>query len=521
MTAGEPEAGSGGLEKVKRTGTDHALTRCLGLFALISLLAACGGGPQTSTANSNASAAAAPSAAPTIGCLSAAQSASLSALVAAGQALFSDTSLSASGRQSCATCHVPSRAYTADPATDDGLPVSLGGANMDLPGFRNAPSLDYACYTPAFFIASGNTPTGGFFRDGRAASEAEQAQEPFITPFEMANTNAAEVVTRLESSPTTLAKFEAVYGAQVLEQPDVALRDIGLAIAAFEKTPTFHSFSSKYDYWLEGKAQLTPMELEGLSLFNDPAKGNCNACHISHAQGYSSQALFTDFTYDNIGVPRNWSIPANLPNPVSPVDGVPLNYVPTPVDVPADAEYGWYDLGLCGPFESSSVDQSPRASFAATTGFCGVFKVPTLRNIAITAPYFHNGAFSTLQQVLDWYVTRDINNDPGNNPTPVPAGPDGNPYAPIGTFYTTADGKPDQYEYNDLPVEYDANVNIGEVPYTPPKIGGGQAPTLTSDEIDDIIAFLCTLTDGYDPNNPSAYDWPAQCQAVESATAAQ
>jgi len=491
---------------------------------LMGILSACGGGSgggaQTASTGPSSSAAAG-TAAPTIGCLSATQAASLSALVAAGQALFTDTSLSASSRQSCATCHVPSRAYTADPATDHGLPVPLGGAKMDLPGFRNAPSLDYACYTPAFFIASGNTPTGGFFRDGRASSQAEQAQEPFITPFEMANANAAEVVTRLENSPATLAKFEAVYGTQVLQQPAVALQDIGQAIAAFEKTPTFHSFSSKYDYYLEGKAQLTPMELQGLSLFNDPGKGNCSACHISHAQGYSSQALFTDFTYDNIGVPRNWNIPANQPDPVSPVDGVPLNYVPAPVDVPADAEYAWYDLGLCGPFESSSVDPSPRVSFAATTGFCGVFKVPTLRNIAITAPYFHNGEFSSLLQVLEWYVTRDINNNPGNNPMPVPAGPDGNPYVAVGTFYTTAAGTPDEYEYNDLPVDYDANVNIGEVPYTPPTFSGGQAPTLTADDINDIIAFLCTLTDGYDPSNPSAYNWPAQCQAVESAPASQ
>jgi len=507
-----------------RINRSDGLRRVLGLVVLMGLLAGCGGGSTggaATVAAPNSSSAAVTTSAPTIGCWSAAQAASAPALVAAGQALFFDTSLSASGRQACATCHVPSRAYTGDPATNDGLPVPVGGANLDLPGFRNAPSLDYACYTPAFLIASGNTPTGGFFRDGRAASQAEQAQEPFITPFEMANVNAAEVVMRLEHSPATLSKFEALYGAEVLEQPAVALRDIGLAIAAFEKTPPFHSFSSKYDYWLEGKAQLTPMELEGLKLFNDPSKGNCNACHVSHAESYSSQALFTDFTYDNIGVPRNWSIPANQPDPVSPVDGVPLNYIPTPIDVPADAEYAWYDLGLCGPFQSASVDSAPRVSLSATTGFCGLFKVPTLRNIAITAPYFHNGVFDTLRQVLEWYVTRDINNDPDNNPTPVPAGPDGNQYAPVGTFYTTADGTPDQYEYNDLPVEYDANVNIGEVPYTPPKIGGGQAPTLTSDEINDIVAFLCTLTDGYDPTKPSAYNWPAQCQAVESSTAVQ
>jgi cytochrome c peroxidase len=191
------------------------------------------------------------------------------------------------------------------------------------------------------------------------------------------------------------------------------------------------------------------------------------ACHPSQRQGYSSHALFTDFTFDNIGVPRNWAIPANTPGSVSPVGGARLTMVEAPVDVPADAEYAYYDVGLCG-----------------------LFKVPTLRNIAITAPYFHNGVFSTLRQVIEWYVTRDINNNTGNNPNPVAAGP----------------------------VAYDANVNIGEVPYTPPTFGGGQAPTLTSDEIGDIIAFLCTLTDGFDPQNPTAYNLPAQF--LDAATSA-
>src|SRR5580704_16666880 len=116
----------------------------------------------------------------------------------AGKAIFFDTSLSVSGKQSCGTCHVPSRAFTADPATDHGLPVALSGPNMDQTGFRNAPSLMYASFTPPFSLADG--PVGGFFRDGRASSLATQAQQPFITPFEMANRDAAEVVGRLQQS---------------------------------------------------------------------------------------------------------------------------------------------------------------------------------------------------------------------------------------------------------------------------------------------------------------------------------
>jgi len=432
--------------------------------------------------------------------------------VAAGQALFFDASLSASGKQSCATCHVPSRAFTANPATDHGLPVPLGGPNMDQPGFRNTPSLLYASFTPPFSLAGG--PVGGFFRDGRASSLATQAQQPFITPFEMANSGAAEVVTRLQSSPATLQAFVAAYGSAVLADPQATLADIGLALAAFESQPQFHPFTSKYDAWLQGKAQLTALEQNGLDLFNNPAKGNCTACHPSQPQGYASQALFTDFTYDNVGIPRNWAIPANTPGSVSPVDGNPIVTVPTPVDVPADAEYAYYDLGLCGPFRSAATDVNARPDLSATTSLCGLFKVPTLRNVAITAPYFHNGVFSDLHQVVEWYVTRDINNNTGNNPNPVAAGAGGNPYQPAGTFYTAADGTPDLYEYNDLPVAYDANVNVGEVPYTPPVFGGGQAPTLSAQDIDAVVAFLCTLTDGFDPANPAAYNVPAQCAPI-------
>jgi len=196
------------------------------------------------------------------------------------------------------------------------------------------------------------------------------------------------------------------------------------------------------------------------------------------------------------------------------VKGAEIVAVPAPLASTAGAEYGYYDMGLCGPFEPSASDALARPVLEASTSLCGLFKVPTLRNVAVTAPYFHNGAFPTLKQVLEWYVTRDINNNPGNNPTPVAAGAGGNPYVAAGSFYLNADGTPDLYEYNDLPVQFDANVNIGEVPYTPPSFAGGQAPTLTDSDIDDIVAFLCTLTDGYDPAHPALYLLPAQCTSA-------
>ena len=428
--------------------------------------------------------------------------------------MFDDQALSASGKQSCGTCHVKSFAYAADPATDQGLPVPLGGTAFNLVGLRNAPSLMYASFTPSF---DADNIIGGFFRDGRASSLEVQAEQPFITEFEMANKDAAEVVQRLQTRPY-LQDFIALFGAAVLSDPQTALQDIAKAIAAYEtEDATFHPFSSKFDYWQQGQAQLSAQEANGLALFNNPGKGNCTACHPSQRQSYSEHPLFTDFSYDNIGIPRNWKIPANTPNPVSPIDGTPLDYVTLPANVPADSEYAYYDLGLCGVLAPPADDPHPRPVFTSVTSLCGQFKVPTLRNIALTAPYFHNGIFGSLREVVQWYVTRDINSNVGNNPLPQP-----NPYSPAylgaDSFYVAADGSPDALQYNDLPLDFDANVNIAEVPYTPPTFQGGQAPTLSAAEIDDVVAFLCTLTDGYDPTNPAAYVLPAQCAAVTHAT---
>jgi cytochrome c peroxidase len=301
--------------------------RQLAVGALSALaIAACGGGAGTST-----------SPPPPVG---------LSLTAEAGKALFFDVTLSASGRQSCGTCHVPERAFSADPATDQGLPVPLGGRNPDLPGFRNAPSLRYAALTPAFFLDAG-TPTGGFFRDGRASSLAVQAQQPFVTEFEMANQDAAEVLSRLRTSPESLAALVAAFGEAPLADPTRTLADIGEALAAFEtEAPEFTPFSSKFDAWLAGTAQLSDAELCGLALFNNPGKGKCTACHPSQRGPYSAHPLFIDFTYDNIGVPRSWSIAANEPHPVSPVSGVPLTYLPAQLNLPGDARYSYYDLVL-------------------------------------------------------------------------------------------------------------------------------------------------------------------------------
>jgi len=410
-----------------------------------------------------------------------------------GQKVFSDQTLSVSGKQSCATCHVAQFAFAGDSSAagpDHGLPVPLGGPGMDRPGFRNSPSLMYASFIPTFAFDGDGKPGGGMFRDGRAATLEDQAVLPFVTSFEMANADAAAVIDKLRTRPY-IGDFTALYGATVLDDPDTALKRLGAALAAFEREDEgFHPFSSKFDRWRSGSASLSAQELRGFALFNNPTKGNCAACHPTTSADGVTPAMFTDFSYDNLGVPRNTDIPANADS------GAPA-YTPVNSD---DGVHAYYDLGICGPFRDDGGLNS--------SGLCGQFKVPTLRNIAVTAPYFHNGRFATLEDAVGFYVRRDTN--------------------PEQWYPTTAAG--DSTKFDDLPALYggqflvnidsigsDAgyagNVNTSEIPYNR-KLGGSAA--LTPDEIKDLVVFLCTLTDGYDPANPSAQVLPAQCQAAVS-----
>ena len=440
------------------------------------LLAACGGGGGSTPPASGGD--------PT----------TLSAAAQLGQKIFADATLSASGTQSCASCHVAASAFAEDATAsgvDRGSPVPLGGAGMNQTGFRNTPSLMYASLIPAFYIASDGSPNGGFFRDGRAATLEAQAVLPFTTSFEMANADASAVIAKLKTRPY-LADFESLYGAAVLDDPATALNRMGLALAAFEReNPAFHPFSSKYDYYQKGQATLSAQELRGLALFNSATKGNCSACHPSTSADGSTPPMFTDFSYDNLGVPRNSLIPANT---ATPPDG-------TPVDS-TDGVQTYYDLGVCGPFRAQTVD------FFSN---CGQFKVPTLRNIAVTGPYFHNGRFTTLQDAIGFYVRRDTNPEEW-----YPTNPDGT--------VTKFDDLPAIYggQFTVTPgvvgsdAGYLGNVNTTEIPYNRLI---GDTPALSPDEIDDVITFLCTLTDGFDPANPTAQVLPAQCQAAASPAA--
>jgi len=360
----------------------------------------------------------------------------LSDQAALGELIFKDVSLSASGRQACATCHVEVNAH----APDNGMPAQMGGAMLDQQGGRSAPSARYLAFNTHFFFDGEGTPTGGFFWDGRAASLQGQAHEPFLNPVEMANADAADVVAKLARAPYA-GEFQRVYGTDIFTRPAAAFDRMALALQRYQlEDVEFRPFSSKFDEVLRGNAQLTAQEQRGLAWFNSPAKGNCAACHPSAKASDGSHPLFTDFTYDNLGVPRNMELAQN-------------------------ADPAFYDLGLCA---------RPAGDLANRADLCGAFKVPSLRNVALRKAFFHNGFFKSLQSALTFYVQRDTQ--------------------PEKWYPLKADGSVDKF--NDLPDPYKTNVNRTEAPYN--RQPGG-VPALSDAEIDDLMAFLQTLSDGYVP----------------------
>ncbi len=362
------------------------------------------------------------------------------AAAALGAKIFRDASLSASGRMSCASCHDPANAHAQ---TNDSA-VQSGGADLDVSGFRAVPSLRYLNINVPFFFANDGTPTGGFNRDGRAKDLVDQAERPLIALHEMANVDAATVAAKLAQA-TYVEDFKSLFGADIFSDAPTALLAAEFALSEYETTATeFRPFDSKFDFFRAGKVMLSAQELRGLYLFNSPQKGGCAGCHPSTSSG-GQPPLFTDYTYDNLGVPRN-------------------------ADIPANADPAYFDMGLCGPERTDLVDRHD---------LCGQFKVPTLRNVATRRVIFHNGAFHDLRTAIEFYVQRDTDPDK---------------WYPLG-----ADGA--VRKFNDVPLFARNNVNVTEVPYNRHP---GEKPALSEDEIDDVMAFLKTLTDGYDPATDTA-----------------
>lgn len=366
------------------------------------------------------------------------------ALGALGRKLFFDPSLSASGQMACATCHDPRHAF----GPPNALAVQSGGADMRQPGMRAVPSLKYLQVVPQFSehyfdsdeegdSSIDNGPTGGLTWDGRVDRRRDQARVPLLAPFEMANAAPAELVARVRKAGYA-GELRALYGDAIFADIGQAFAAVAEALEVYQQDDrAFYPYSSKYDAYLAGRVTLAPQEARGLALFEDPAKGNCASCHRSRRGKDGTPPQFTDYGLIALGVPRNPAIAAN-------------------------AAPAFFDLGACGPL---------RRDLAGRAEYCGLFRTPTLRNVALRQTFFHNGLVHSLRQAIAFYAERD--SDPGKW---YPRGADGG-----------------VRKFDDLPQQYQANIN------KEPPFGGraGDPPALSAAEIDDIAAFLTTLTDGY------------------------
>lgn len=335
--------------------------------------------------------------------------------VQVGKSVFFDKNLSSPAGQSCSSCHSPETAFS-----DLNHNAISPGAVDGLFGNRNAPSITYSMYSPSplQYSAPDAGYKGGQFLDGRVNTLTDQAKKPFLNPLEMNNAGAMAVVSKVQSA-AYFSLYTQVYGTA--SDSNTVFNNIADALAAYESSPGFFNrFTSKYDYYLLGQATLTPEELNGLQIFNDTTKAKCGNCHLVSPDPASGKVLFTDFTYTNDGVPKN---------PYNPFYTIQAQYNPAGVN--------YIDPGLGG--------------FLNNPDYNGMFKVSTLRNVALTAPYFHNGSFNTLEEVVHFYNTRDV---PGS----------GFPAAEVPSTVDTAET---------------GNLH------------------LTSQEEANIVAFLKTLTDGY------------------------
>jgi cytochrome c peroxidase len=371
-----------------------------------------------------------------------------------GKSIFFDLRLSFNENQACAACHGPEVGFTGPIDFFNAGGAVYEGSVEGLFGNRKPPSAAYATLSPILHYVIEKKEAlfiGGNFWNGRATGEklgnpaADQAQFPFVNPVEQALGQPADVVAKV-CAGTYGDLFRQVWGDGACDPAnvDMAYDQIALSIAAYEASPEVNAFTSKHDYSFKGMAKLTKEERRGFALFQ--GKGKCKLCHISNGQ----EALFTDFTYDNLGVPKN---------PENPV----YDYDPEFVD--------W---GL-GGFLATRPDYE---QFADEN--LGKQKVPTLRNVGkgsceaepdnpdcIVKAYTHNGYFKSLAGIVHFYNTRDV----------LPACPGD---------YTEAEA----LAAGCWPVpEVAENVNRDELG----DLG------LTPDEEAAIVAFLETLSDGYTP----------------------
>ena len=385
-----------------------------------------------------------------------------------GKSIFFDQNLSINQNQSCAVCHAPEVGWTG-PLSD----INAGGSVYEgsIPGRfgdRKPPSSAYATLSPIFYQDKKGLFVGGNFWDGRATGEvlgnpaADQALGPFLNPAEQALPDSACVVYSVCTASYPVS-FEEVWGDEACDiswpadvevacategttvslspedriKSDMAYGQIGLSIAVYEDSPEVNAFTAKLDYTYTGEAKLTKEEQRGFALFK--GKGKCRLCHISNGQ----QALFTDFTFDNLGLPKN---------PENPVYNVDPDFV---------------DPGLGGFLMNAGYDEE------VYLAEWGKHKVPTLRNVDLrpsedfVKAFGHNGYFKTLEGIVHFYNSRDVKPECPGDYTEAQA--------------LAADCWPAP--------EVAENVNKDELG----DLG------LTPDEEAAIVAFLKTLSDGFMP----------------------
>ena len=341
---------------------------------------------------------------------------------ALGEVLFFDKSISFNKTQSCSTCHSPDTAFVDQRKNSANQMVSEGD-NPHLHGNRNANTALYAMFSPNFhFDKKIQDYVGGQFWDGRAKDLAEQAGGPPVNPVEMGMPDKKAIVERLKADPTYYKPITDLYGESIWADADKIYAIMEKAIGEFEKQELFAQFSSKYDRALKGEAELTALESKGKALFFDKTRTNCSNCHQS-SEANSAKETFTNYRYYNIGVPSNQEL---------------IKHNKLAVD--------FVDNGLLdNPMVKGDKKQK------------GKFKVPTLRNISVTAPYMHNGVFRDLKTVL---LFKDSFNNPNRKINPE-----------TGKAWEKA--------------EYAQTINPDVL----------KAKPFTDEEINALEAFLKTLTD--------------------------
>jgi len=274
-----------------------------------------------------------------------------------GEFIFFDTTLSSPPGTGCVSCHQPNHGF-ADPRRVS--PGALPGTS----GTRNAPTLMYAALIPPMAyedqLINGEEIyvwEGGMFHDGRARDLFEQVSQPFFSKQEMNLSDASELATRVRSAPYA-ARFKAWVGSSIWQEDKQLTYHAYRATVEFLKEPEFRPFDARIDDYLAGdETALSPLEQRGLDVFRNA--GRCADCHLLEPHSWE-QPLLSDYGYDNLGVPSRDSKDPGLGE-----------YTGEPAEV-------------------------------------GQFKSPTLRNIALTAPYMHNGSIRTLREVMEFYNKRDV-----------------------------------------------------------------------------------------------------------------